>query len=159
VFDVPDELTQAQLDAWLELAQLVTDDAFVARMREIGRDFWGAVDPGAADDEWRAEMHDIERDALSAVDGGIDPGSAGGKPIVERYVRASARVFGRAADAAFRRELRARIERNGDPRATRYWELIAIVKGWDRPTELPTTRAYRWLFAGLGREQAPGTRE
>src|SRR5436189_120130 len=38
--EMPDDPTDEQLAAWLELAELVADESFLARMREQSRPFW-----------------------------------------------------------------------------------------------------------------------
>jgi DNA-binding transcriptional MerR regulator len=147
--DVGDELTDAQLEAWVELAALVTDDAFVARVREIGEASWRGARQDAMDDAWYAELRALERRALGLADAGADPLGAEGRVAAAAYVALSAHAAGREPDAAFARELLDRVERAADPRAERFWVLVGILKGWERPEAQPVMRAYRWLFAAL----------
>jgi DNA-binding transcriptional MerR regulator len=137
--ELPDAPTDAQLDAWLELAELVTDDDFLARMRTVGAEAWGGAPP---DEGRRAELHAVEADALRLADAGADPSGAEARAVVDRYVA----LGGVPADA-----LLARFDRAADPRAARSWELLAILRGAP-PTggaQRPQVRTYRWLHAAL----------
>jgi DNA-binding transcriptional MerR regulator len=147
--DVPDDPTDAQLEAWIELAELVSDEAFVSRLREIGEASWQGVRREAMTDAWYAERRALEGRALGLADAGADPAGVEGREISDAYVALHARAAGRAADAAFACELLARIDAAAEPRAERFWQLVAVLKGWERPHDLPTTRAHRWLFAAL----------
>jgi DNA-binding transcriptional MerR regulator len=135
--DLPESPTDAQLDAWLELAELVTDDDFAARMRAVGEEAWSGP---PADDARAAERRAVEADALALADAGADPSSEEARAVAARYVALS----GVSAEA-----LLARFDRAADPRAARYWALLAIVNGWPPAPERPQVRAYRWLHGAL----------
>jgi DNA-binding transcriptional MerR regulator len=149
VLDIPEELSDAQLDAWLELALLVTDDSFIAKMREVGQDFWGAVRSHPNGDALRDELRAAHRDVMRAVAAGAEPQSPAGRAAADAYAETLGRLFGREVDDAFRAELIERIARSSDPRAARYWELLATLKGWARDSDAPESEAYRWLTAAL----------
>jgi hypothetical protein len=67
--------------------------------------------------------------------------------LVDAYIGQQARLAGRRDDPNFPADLLATIERNTDPRAARYWELIAILKGWS--SESPVATGHTWLVEGL----------
>lgn len=46
---------------------------------------------------------------------------------------------------AFRAALAERFASGSDPRAERYWQLLAIINGW------PPVPAWEWAVAGLRR--------
>ncbi|MEV5158242.1 MULTISPECIES: hypothetical protein [unclassified Streptomyces] len=50
-----------------------------------------------------------------------------------------AETFARADDAELRRWLITRLETGSDPRAERYWQLLATVDGWPVPAGLAAT--------------------
>jgi len=54
-----------------------------------------------------------------------------------------AAAFGRPDDADLRRWLLVRLEVSNDPRAERYWQLLAAINGWPaRPSLAPV---YDWF--------------
>lgn len=69
--------------------------------------------------------------------------------MVAAWLAASARAAGRQDDPSFARWMLSRHEGTYDPRMERYWELLAILKGWQYdPT---VAKAYPWLIEGLRR--------
>lgn len=122
---LPDEPTPEQLDAWVELAEIVSDPKFVESLRDSARDAWG---PGFDVSAMRAANDETLARATEARAHGIAPESDGAKPVVDAYVAAMARAAGNPPDAKFRAGMRQRIQRH-DPRASRYWELVAILNG------------------------------
>ncbi len=141
VLDLPAEMNIAQLEAWLELAALVTNEDFIRRLNEIGRESWATGGSQAAN-TWNQEIQQVLTAAIAALEAGHSPQSVAGQQIVAAYIQA----LNDSDDPDFPRTLLAMIERNSDPRAERYWELIAILKNWQMP---PIAAAHRWLVEGL----------
>jgi hypothetical protein len=56
-------------------------------------------------------------------------------------------LLGRADGPEFRAWLAKRYSEGSDPRAERYWQLVATVHGW--PFDPTIAPAYRWLAAAL----------
>src|SRR5262249_20424069 len=78
---LPDDPTPAQLDAWIELAEIVSDPAFIENLRRDAKDVWGKFDMEAmrrAGDEAAAAA----KDALARA---MAPESDEAQQIVERY--------------------------------------------------------------------------
>lgn len=143
VGDLPDELSEEQFAAWLELAELVTDEGFIARLNEIGRAAWGSDDAPRRP----PALHDLYAAASDALRAGHPPDDAAGWPVIDEYLARGAAALGRdPADPLVATELLDEIARNTEPRAARYWELIAILKAWP-PSSIPA--AHDWLTAGL----------
>jgi DNA-binding transcriptional MerR regulator len=147
---LPPEPSEAQIDAWIELAELVEDASFQSRVREMvaegqrGRTTSEAGDPGAAS---RAASEAVLAKAGAAVTRGVSPGSAEGAAIVSELVGHFSTAAGRNDDAAYRTELADRLATFGDRRVERYWQLIGTIDGWpEQPSVVP---AYEWLIAGL----------
>jgi DNA-binding transcriptional MerR regulator len=125
VVELPEEPTSAQIDAWIELSEIVSDEGFVASMRQSARQTWGQGFDLAAYQRASGEMVAAARQAIAA---GVLPSAPGARAIVEAFVAGCARAMGQPPDEAFRRSLRARFDQQ-DPRAARYWELVAALKG------------------------------
>ncbi|MFG2375569.1 MerR family transcriptional regulator [Streptomyces sp. NPDC048504] len=117
--DLPDDPTPEQVDAWVELAEMVQDPEFRAQMRK-------AVEFNASDQERAAvrgrstwfPMRLVQLGA-EARERGIDPGS----PEAEAILR---EVLGDGGDPAVVLE---RMESASNERLARYRELLATVKG------------------------------
>lgn len=157
--DLPEELTDAQFAAWLELADLITDDEFIARTNALGQEAWG----DAAAPRRPAVLHDLLDAAAAARREGHTPDDDVGRGVIDEYLAREAANRGcDATDPALPGAILGDIARGDDPRAGRYWELLGILQGWP-PSPLPD--AHRWLVEGLrlraaaGREGAEATPE
>lgn len=147
VLDLPEELTEAQFAAWLELAELVSDEDFIERLNRMGRETWGAARKEEGSVAWGEDQQRIYLEAAEAKRAGHTPRSERGQRLVDAYIEQQAHLVGRRDDPDFPADLLATIDRNTDPRAARYWELIAILKGW--PAESPIAIGHSWLVEGL----------
>src|SRR5580658_1195069 len=139
---LPDNPTPEQLDAWIELAELVSDPTFVESLRQNAKEVWGKFDMTAmrrAGDEVAAAAHD-------AVARGVTPESAEAKAIVERYGAALAAAKGGAFDDTMRRGMRDRFERH-EPRAARYWELVSTLNG--TPSVRSNVTEWKWISTAV----------
>ena len=136
---LPDEPTRQQLDAWIEMSEIVTDRGLIAQLRAHAASFWTPGLDFAAAQQANA---DAVAAAKAALDRGLAPDSPEAGEIVERYVVASAAAAGCAPDAAFRAQIISRY-RSYDPRLQRYWELMAILK--EDPTSPGPTPDWQWL--------------
>ncbi|HVC41057.1 MAG TPA: MerR family transcriptional regulator [Candidatus Saccharimonadales bacterium] len=147
---LPAEPSEAEIDAWIELAALVDDASFRQRIREMvvegqrRRAMPGAVEPDAA---INAANQAVTARAGDAVTHGIPPGSPEGAAIVSELAGLFGAAAGREDDASYRAELADRLETFSDRRVERYWQLIGIING--RPAQASIVPAYEWLVAGL----------
>jgi DNA-binding transcriptional MerR regulator len=142
--ELPDEPSAEQIDAWVELASIVSDDGFVDNMR-VQAEVWNeGLDPQRS----AAAGAEIFAAASEAVAAGEPPDGEVARGIAQRWMAASAAALGRAPDAEFRAGLRARLK-SYDPRAARYWELVAIMSG--RPATTVQSRVWRWIVEAAGR--------
>ncbi|HWB81489.1 MAG TPA: MerR family transcriptional regulator [Nannocystaceae bacterium] len=134
---LPDDPDDAHVDAWLELASLVADPSFVARVREMAEAGSAPRDPDAPTmPEHTAVLEQVGR----ARAAGIDPTSAEAQPVLAALGLA-------ALDAATRSALRSRIATFFDARVERYWQLYGILHG--NPPFSPVGPVYEWLIAAL----------
>ncbi len=127
---LPDEPTTEQVEAWVELAALVSDPSFRARVREMataGPDAARApVDPTA-----------VTEHAGAALAAGIDPASPQARAVLDRILPAGADPA-HVADA---------LETFADRRVERYWALLGVLNNRDPfPSAVP---AFEWLIAAL----------
>ena len=157
--ELPDEPTTEQVEAWVELAELVRDPDFRGRIRQMAEAGAAERERGGAPDgeAMNAAAAIVTERGGAALEAGIEPGSDEAEAIVEEILRAFA---GRAeADAARgaeaggaggtvdRTELADRFEQGADPLAERYWQLLATINGWPPvPTTMP---AWRWTIDAL----------
>jgi len=148
--ELPDEPSPAQVEAWVELAELVGQEDFRRRIRQMAERAASDRAPGsAAPDtaEAQAASRLVYEKAAGAVAGGIDPASPQARPVIGEIARAFARAYGRVDDPAFRAWLVEMIEAFGDPRVDRYWRLLAVINGWPAmPSQMP---AWEWTVAAL----------
>jgi hypothetical protein len=79
--DLPDDPSAEQVAAWVELAQIVQDPAFRARLREMAGAGAGASPP---DDSGAALAAAVAEHAGAALDAGVDPTSPHAAAVVER---------------------------------------------------------------------------
>jgi DNA-binding transcriptional MerR regulator len=145
--DLPDDPSVEQLDAWLELATIATDPDFQQRLRSGMVRFWETVPEDFDWERWHAAMRALTARAMRAVDAGIAPDDPRAAELLDAFVGAAADAYRRPDTPAFRAELLAGYEEGADPRAGRYWELVAIINGWDSPT--PGIATTLWLLDAL----------
>jgi DNA-binding transcriptional MerR regulator len=161
--ELPEEATSEQVQAWIELAELVGDADFRMRVRAMAqrsaddRAAGGSVGVRAATEspasDREREAHGAaaqlvaERAGAAARDG-IDPASQAGQDLVAQLVVEMARLYGTTDQPAFREQLADMIETFTDRRVERYWQLLGIMNGWPQrgPSASP---AWEWLLAGL----------
>ncbi|MEU8267605.1 MerR family transcriptional regulator [Sphaerisporangium sp. NPDC049002] len=146
--ELPAEPTIEQLDAWLELVELLSDDDYRASLRRQSTGFWEkrqrAGKPDAAG--WDEVNEAVVETALTALDEGVEPASAEAGPILDRLVALLGTMHGEADTPEFRRSLSRGYEEH-DPRAVRHWELVATIQ--NTPWPPPQTRAHTWIAEAL----------
>ena len=137
--ELPEEPTAEQVSAWLELARLVADDGFAARVREMAVLGAGATpeDPDPGVDSGR--MVTLGREALAA---GVAPGSPAAEALVAELLD-----DGRPAAPDRRAVLAGRLAAFTDARVERYWQLLGVLNGW--PPFEPAVPAVQWWIGAL----------
>ena len=122
---LPDNPTPEQLDAWIELSELLTDESFVERQRTNTRE---AAEAKLDMLKLRAANVEAARAAAEARAQAASPGSEAGRAVVEGFVAGIASAAGKPVDERLRRGMYERYLAY-DPRHARYWELVAIMTG------------------------------
>jgi DNA-binding transcriptional MerR regulator len=154
--ELPADPTPEQLDAWLELAELVADHDFQRTTRENAA--WGVEAAGGAfdPDAWTREMDGPLAVAAELRAGGVEPADPRAAAAVAPMTRGFAELLGRRDGPAFRRWLVEQLDAHTDPRATRYWQLVGTIQG--RPDDEFVARVAdaAWLMAAL--RHHPSTR-
>jgi len=155
VADLPDDLSDDQLAAWAELAEMVADPSFAEAMRRNAEPFWSRVQEGGAfdDEAYRREIATITGRAKAAVRARKRPDAAEAREVADAWVTLTAGAMGKVADDDFMRWM-AEHARQHDPRLARYWELVGRLKGWQIDREL--SAAWEWLAAALESRLAEG---
>ncbi len=139
---LPDNPSPEQLDAWIELAEMVSDPSYVKSLRDNAKEVWGKFDMV----RMKKASDDANAAAKDCMARSIAPQSGEAKEIVERYAAALAAAKGGVLTDETRRGMRERFA-NQDPRASRYWELLAIMNG--TPSTLGTVEEWKWIQAAV----------
>ena len=142
VVDLPTSPTEAQVEAWLELAEMVSDPSFLEQHRQ--RSAGDRADGGA---RWPSDMALLYRPAAAAARAGVDPRSAKGEAIVRRWTRAFAARSGRRDWRAFAGDMLHAIDAQHDTREQRFWQLVAVLK--PEVGQSAISVAWPWLMVGL----------
>ncbi|MFJ9861677.1 helix-turn-helix domain-containing protein [Streptomyces albogriseolus] len=140
--DLPDDPTPEQVDAWVELVELIQEPEFRAAMRRMIE--FNAADRGpdvpTGSSLWF--MSRLIRSAGDALRDGVEPGTPRAAAVLRDLI-------GDADPAAVLKRLQA----VADPRLNRYRELSAVVNGWDRPSA--RAEEFGWVVAALESQVAP----
>ncbi|MEV6085004.1 MerR family transcriptional regulator [Streptomyces parvulus] len=146
---LPDDPSDAQLAAWVEIAELMADDGFRAR---LARGAFAAADetalPGVAPQKAGGLVvfaREVVADARAA---GIEPGDADAVPVADAVVARFASVLGRPAGPELRDWMVRELGTGHDPLVERYWRLVWTVNDWQMVDgHLPFQP---WLIEALG---------
>ncbi|WP_432927978.1 MerR family transcriptional regulator [Microbispora sp. CA-135349] len=134
--ELPDDPTPRQVDAWIELADLVAGEDFRQRLRAIA-----STGVSSAASRYGYELRSLTLEhANQAIAESITPESAEGRSVLNHIIKP-----GISTDE--RSELQRWLETVADARVERYWHLIAVLNGREpAPTAMP---AFTWLIAAL----------
>ena len=141
VVDLPASPSEAQVEAWLELAEMVSDPTFLERHRQR------TASVGSSTRDWPPDVAALYGPGAAAARAGIDPASEKGLAIVRRWARAFAERGGRPGDKAFAVDMLRAIDAQADVREQRFWELVGVLKPEVRESAISI--AWPWLIAGL----------
>ncbi|MFP5021993.1 MerR family transcriptional regulator [Pseudonocardia phyllosphaerae] len=135
--ELPDDPSPEQVQAWVELAELVRDPGFRARCREMAT---AGAGPGGHQ-ERQLDPAAVAEHAGPAEAAGVDPGSAEAAAVLSRIPGVD------DLDAAGRTATAETIELFSDRRVERYWALLGVVNGWAQRE--PVVPAFEWVAAAL----------
>ncbi len=145
--DLPDDPTPEQVDAWGELAELSQDPDFHASVRRMAE--YQAAERAQGDTTGlHHDLTEAVRDRVGqALAAGVIPTSPQADPVITELMARYAHVFGRSDDADLQRWLLTRLETANDPRAERYWHLLAVING--RPVPESLAPVFDWFVQAL----------
>jgi DNA-binding transcriptional MerR regulator len=129
--DEPKVPAPEQVDAWIELAELVADLDFKQRVRVMAQ---------AGASAMAVDIRAVMEHAGPALAQGVEPGSARGQDVLTQ-------ILGPQISAAGRAQLLGQLETFTDARVERYWQLLAVINGW--PTPPAAVPSIEWLIAAL----------
>lgn len=144
---LPDDPTPEQVEAWIELAELVQEPGFRRRVREMSEAHSAARAAGQPVEVEPREGFElvVAEQAGAALSAGVDPRSPEATGALTEIVDA---LRGESPDTP---ELRAstaeRFAMGNDPRVERYWQLLGTVNGW--PAFPSMTPAFTWTIEAL----------
>ncbi|MFI1357448.1 TIGR03086 family metal-binding protein [Streptomyces sp. NPDC020898] len=163
--DLPTDPTDEQVDAWLELGELVRSPELRAGVRRMAL-YAAEHHPG---EHGERALRDAERvtDAWlrrveTAVRQGIAPDSPAADPVVAAVVatwiptQPTADGKPLVDDARGRALLLQQLEVASDTHMERYWQLLCVINGW--PVRPSMAAAGQWLTTALRANSAPGAR-
>ncbi|RSD19545.1 helix-turn-helix domain-containing protein [Amycolatopsis eburnea] len=148
--ELPDDPSPEQLEAWIEFAELVQDPSFRALIRGMSEQQSEQIKAGEfrqPTDAWERNWPDWMARAEAAVQAGDSPTSGAGQTLAADIAAATARPDQDPESPEFRAEMADRFETSGDPRAERYWQLLATINGW--PPVQTAQPAVRFMVAAL----------
>lgn len=133
--ELPDDPSKEQVDAWIELTELIADEEFALRVRQMAvAGANGGEPPSSFESE--AMVARVER----AVADGIEPESAAARAVVDE-------VLTEELSAAERVRLGDDLALFTSRKVERYWALLGVLNGW--PAMPPKVPAYEWFIAAL----------
>ena len=145
VLDLPETMTERQLEVWLELADLAADKSFQAVLARQGEPFKGLADEATT--SWHALLGQLTARATEAVRKNVEPQNETAQTLVNEWITGLATVLGRKPDSAFGAWMFEHFSATHDPRFQRYWELVAELK--DLPLSPERAQAFDWLLESL----------
>lgn len=142
--ELPEQPSDAEVEAWLELASMLIDPAFTTRVREM------ALAGAAAHLPQPFDIAAVREHAGAALAADVSPASPAAEKILERMLANSPPL-----SAAERSALGLRLESYFDVRLERYWQLMGVLIG--RPPLPAIAAACTWFSEALRAHSAPRT--
>lgn len=149
--DLPDDLTDVQWDAVIELVDLLEHRDVAARAGDDPtRIFDGSDHAGSGAAMSRKLLDDLISQSHGAWVRGDAPTARRGRVLATRWVNHAASLARTSMHAAAT-DLLERARRH-DPRIERVWQLVAIIRGWSGPPA--HIAAFRWLVEAVRAHRA-----
>ena len=139
--ELPEDPTPEQLDAWLELAELVSDETFLAHYRKQ------SPMNAAAASRWQAQVRAVHADVAQAMREGVEREQVRGQELARQWVRVMARQQRRRDERAVAEELIRNAGSDRYAKEQRFWALLAVLK--PDMAKHPAYRVGPWLIRGV----------
>ncbi|MEV6928484.1 MerR family transcriptional regulator [Dactylosporangium sp. NPDC051485] len=140
--DLPDEPTDEQVDAWIELAEMLRRPDFRDRLREMGRRSFAPGAKRVVPTDMTEIKWFVDLIAAAQDEGRPDPAA-----VVDEVMARWAEAAGRPDSPELRGEVIEALELSVEPRAERYWQLMATINGW--PPIPATMHRWAWFLSAL----------
>jgi hypothetical protein len=146
IFDLPEEMDDDQLEAWIELAELAADESFRAaldRQLQSGK----GIDAARAT-EWSRTSQRLLADALRELGERANPDRRMSEGLLDAWIDGLAKLHSRAPDTEFVRWLLEHFESLHDARMAQYWRLVARLRRMP-PQQNVYSKVFAWLLRSL----------
>jgi DNA-binding transcriptional MerR regulator len=143
--DLPAELSTEQLEAWIRLSALLDDERLLETLRLQHAPFADATVDDAQRESFGRETMAVQSDMLELLEASPDDERV--QTLLDRQMNLFAKALGLTDDPQFPQWFLAYAERTNDPRIERFWNEVAILRGW--PPMPPFTRANALLLQAL----------
>ncbi|GAA2601230.1 MerR family transcriptional regulator [Dactylosporangium fulvum] len=159
--ELPDDPTAEQVDAWIELTDLIQDPKLRTAMNRVAR-YADEHAPGSHEAAETAAVERVTEMWTQTVFRALADDISADSPDAERIVAEIVRVWlptqtGIGDDCReARRRLLEQLEIAADARAERYWQLVCIINGMPAPPS--SAAAGRWLVAALRANPQPASK-
>lgn len=127
VLNLPESMTEVQLEDWLELAEIAASRRMQETLRRQKQLVAGLTE--AQQLEWTRFLEQTMEKAMQAVRDGQDIRDSKFQKIIAEWLEGLVGIFKREADVTFLQWLAQKLNETHDPCIGRYWELIARLKG------------------------------
>jgi DNA-binding transcriptional MerR regulator len=151
--EFPEDMDEAQLEAWLELAEIASDPEVLETLRRQGEPFAGLDQDAPAMQAWNAAQQSFMAEAMDLMQQNRSAEDDATQALIDRWVKSFAQVMQREPDAAFAQWMLDYFESAHHPKINRYWELIAQLK--QMPYSPAFVNAFDWLLTGLRFKSTP----
>jgi DNA-binding transcriptional MerR regulator len=141
--ELPEDASDEQLAAWLELAELSSDPAFVTAQRDQARSFWTGAPRGLDFDAWCRRSAEITQQACALLREGTPPDAPVAQELLDRWLALQGEAWGQPVDEA---ALLASYDAPTARLGRRYWALVAQIRGDEAWGPSAT---HDWLLEGL----------
>jgi DNA-binding transcriptional MerR regulator len=145
IFDLPEEMDDDQLEAWIELAELAADESFRAALERQLQSAKGIDE--AKTTEWSTTSQRLVAHAIREMGQRSSLDQRMSDPLLDAWIEGLARLHSRPPDTEFVGWLLEHFESLHDARMIRYWQLIARIKRM--PPRNAHAEAFAWLLGSL----------
>ncbi|NLU70466.1 TIGR03086 family metal-binding protein [Streptomyces sp. HNM0574] len=163
---LPDDPTDEQVEAWLELGELVAGGELGPAMRRLA-EYAARQGKGVRDAAVAEEMRALTDTWTARVREAVRTGTAADSPAADQVVadviaawlpsRANSAPGVSTDDAEARALLREQLTAAAEPAVERFWHLLCVLGG--RPAPAGIAEEGRWLVTALRTNPAPGARD
>ncbi|GGJ27972.1 MerR family transcriptional regulator [Deinococcus roseus] len=136
LLQLPEHFSDQQFESWLELAELMLDENFIARFQKVGQEFWGSFTNAASRERYMQVSQQADGLIRETLQQGVVPDSAAGQQVIQQVLVLQAGTEAPEVLQQLAQGQLQQIERHTDARALRFWELVEELHG--RPAKGPS---------------------